>query len=517
MEASPPSGMPLWRKLAFLSLAMYLSSVALPCLYVSGRVFGGGELLVMGWVGPFFGAFAWYANPFYWYALKKAFRRDTQPVGSPMVATIFALTVLLTGVPVNEAHGPRPIDGYGIGYVLWLLSMPLLFASTHAKMLEGTQEQVGFRDLLRKGPSVFFFALLAGVVLLAVGQRLTASAASRKMLAKAVIMQHNFSTKENPTPKCRIPLTGPLEIAGPNSNNQVPASLSDPQILLSWGIPVVRRDGYDFSLRNPADATSMEAVKAKGEPAAILRIGLLGDTVTGRLSSWDGTLEAFDTTWKCNGILAYSPELNYYSPKPDEPPRSLVMASLALPANPIPASSNNDKSYTNRYPVKKLVAANIKEEAMRPAYEAAFEYSKSECDANPQLGVKVGPRAHPVRTRDVYRFIDHPSPKIFCEGENAYIYFVRSYTLILHRRSMDDFRPLWDAIVEVQADAIHDLGGFKVEEMQPVQITEQGRKLHVTMGFKTVPPYTGFTGLHSFDVDLSGVGVSDQSNPRTSP
>jgi len=492
--------------LVSISVMMYFASLFLPCIYVAGRIYYGFPLLKFGWLGPLNGIIAWYANPIYFYSVIKATQKHaSRGHTAALCASFVAMTFLLSREICFSASGvQRNIDGYGIGYVLWTLSMTFLYISLKIRFLGTVNGKVLLETLLRNGALRHIIIALspyAGIAVLLGAIWLNSTPETRKSVFKPVVLWQHICTQKNITPKQRIPLNGPLEVTGRDHDARMPMSLSEPQLLLSWGIPIVRRDGYDFTLRDPSDIRTMQAVKAKGEPSASLRVSVTDNILSAVLSSQDGSLAAFDSTWKWTVMHRYCPEL-MDEPRPDQSPRSLVMASLAFSKPAILPTTHKNRGYLSEYPTQKVVAENIRKETMKPAYEATLKSLQSECDAHPQFSVKLWRGGHPVLIRDTYHFIDHPKPNLFCDEKNAYVYFIRGDTLIIHKRSMENFRPLWDSILEVQVDAIHDLGGFKAEEMKPVTITENGNKLHVTMGFKTVPPYTGFTGLQSFEVDL---------------
>lgn len=89
-------------------------------------------LFLFGWIGVFFGVFAWLANPLLlasWYLLHKHRYRSSLYIAS--IALLLAGTFLLhSHVVSSEAPTYSKITGYGVGYWLWISSALVLFGGT---------------------------------------------------------------------------------------------------------------------------------------------------------------------------------------------------------------------------------------------------------------------------------------------------------------------------------------------------------------------------------------------------
>lgn len=126
--------------LLWLSLVFWLSSLALPALITSRSepAYGYG-ILFLGWLGfagikdglDLLGVLAWWANPFYLWAISKAFA-GKQPRTSVFLAMVLApLTFLLSNFAINAVPSFATVTGYGPGALLWFLAiLSLAYATT---------------------------------------------------------------------------------------------------------------------------------------------------------------------------------------------------------------------------------------------------------------------------------------------------------------------------------------------------------------------------------------------------
>jgi hypothetical protein len=101
-------------------------------------------LLLIGWLGPAVGVFAWLANPalvIAWIAMV-AGASSEEAICPAMAALLLALSFLLhRTITVNEAGHFDRITGYGWGYWLWLGSAATAFVGCLAGLcLEPSEE-----------------------------------------------------------------------------------------------------------------------------------------------------------------------------------------------------------------------------------------------------------------------------------------------------------------------------------------------------------------------------------------
>lgn len=116
------------------SLAMYVLSCFLPCFHVEEKenIYDGYFVLLLGWAGVFIHAgirihfVAWYANILYFIALFS----HKHKVSILLAFLAFVVSLLFIGCPyivVNEAGNISSITKIDIGYVIWVISILLLF------------------------------------------------------------------------------------------------------------------------------------------------------------------------------------------------------------------------------------------------------------------------------------------------------------------------------------------------------------------------------------------------------
>ncbi|HEY3301288.1 MAG TPA: hypothetical protein VGJ90_10985, partial [Methylophilaceae bacterium] len=85
--------------IAIVSITLWLTSLCLTGFSLHGyyqaqQLIGGASILVMGWLGPLEGNFAWYANPFYIYAVLSVLNGNV-PFRTTSIALFLSLDTLL--------------------------------------------------------------------------------------------------------------------------------------------------------------------------------------------------------------------------------------------------------------------------------------------------------------------------------------------------------------------------------------------------------------------------------------
>jgi hypothetical protein len=118
------------------SILLFLASLTQDAYYLAGdnpeAWAASWGLLLIGWMGVYFGVFAWLANPLLLLSWMLFLRRKFGAafVGSA-AALLFALSFLLhSTIVASEAPTYEPVTGYGLGYWLWLASMLIMAAGT---------------------------------------------------------------------------------------------------------------------------------------------------------------------------------------------------------------------------------------------------------------------------------------------------------------------------------------------------------------------------------------------------
>jgi hypothetical protein len=116
-----------------LSFTAWLASLALPALITPRHEYTGWGygILGMGWLGiagvaddlSRLGVFAWWANPFYLWAVARALAGKTPVFSTSMAVALGTLTVLVSNYAVGSGATFAPVIGYGPGALLWYLAI----------------------------------------------------------------------------------------------------------------------------------------------------------------------------------------------------------------------------------------------------------------------------------------------------------------------------------------------------------------------------------------------------------
>ncbi len=118
------------------SVLLFLGSLTQDAYYLAGdnpeAWSASWGLLLIGWMGVFFGVFAWLANPLLVLSWLLCLRgKQGAALIVSIAAVLFALSFLLhSTIIASEAPTYRAVTGYGVGYWLWLASMLIMAAGT---------------------------------------------------------------------------------------------------------------------------------------------------------------------------------------------------------------------------------------------------------------------------------------------------------------------------------------------------------------------------------------------------
>lgn len=120
------------------SLTLYVLSCFLPCFYVEDKenIYYGYYVLLLGWAGVLIHSdiriyfIAWYANVLYFMALLLC----KYKVSILLSCLAFIISLFFGGCPyvvIDEAGHISHITKLDIGYVIWIISIFLLFISSY--------------------------------------------------------------------------------------------------------------------------------------------------------------------------------------------------------------------------------------------------------------------------------------------------------------------------------------------------------------------------------------------------
>ena len=490
-------------RLAKLAFLLWLASLLLPGLVFYTEKPLGLNFLLVGWAGPLALNFAWYANPLFLFATKKLITSRRSTTGSSIVATVLAADAFLFWeLPLDEGGATTDLYGYGLGFLLWLAAILVLLAASGIRVMELEDTPLGFRHL-RREPMVRNSALILGIVVgsfafWGIKDRLEAGETERRFLKDVVFKLGPVCSVPDIKPQGQIALQGPLEII---RNDGYSTPLASPEDLLAWGVPRVRRKGYDYYLREPDNHSSIVAVPAKGPAGARLELGHSkqngNHAIRARLVSVDGGTVGFEGEWvepKRKERL-YCPGY-FTSPKVDEPPRSLLLATLTH-ADGTPLVARGD-----RRPTKDEWLKSSTVHSGRPVQRAQIT-------DNPGCPESVGLR-HLPREEDgsslpkaVWnRLADTPvelyqigeqlhygihghKRQALCMQDATYIYLGRRWEnqveLYLEKRRLPDFHRAWKQGRNIRVRMPSPRPSQSLWNIYITSLREEGDRLYITV------------------------------------
>lgn len=124
-----------------LSIVLWLGSLALPALISRQpeNTLWGIYILLLGWLGigavedgvSLVGVLAWWANPFYvWALIRASLGRKNPTFSANMALGLASLTVFLSSFAINAVPAFTPVIGYGPGALLWYVAIASLAYAT---------------------------------------------------------------------------------------------------------------------------------------------------------------------------------------------------------------------------------------------------------------------------------------------------------------------------------------------------------------------------------------------------
>ena len=112
-----------------LTVVAYVVSLFLTAIVDSHEVLLGGGVLLLGWLGPLAGSFAWFANPLLIFAMY--FSKDKPSAAKVAAFFGFALALTAFGIKtIPSDNGSYEVLGFGAGCYLWLACFPAVFIAS---------------------------------------------------------------------------------------------------------------------------------------------------------------------------------------------------------------------------------------------------------------------------------------------------------------------------------------------------------------------------------------------------
>ncbi|MGK5036174.1 hypothetical protein [Janthinobacterium sp. LB3P118] len=121
-----------------ITVVAYVASLLLTGIVTSNEVMPGWGVLLLGWLGPLAGSFAWFANPLLIFAM---YFSKEKPSAAKLAAFFgFALALTAFGLKtVPNDNDSATVLGFGAGCYLWLACFPAVFI---ASLLSGRKSRV---------------------------------------------------------------------------------------------------------------------------------------------------------------------------------------------------------------------------------------------------------------------------------------------------------------------------------------------------------------------------------------
>ncbi|GEM_PF-2833759 len=312
--------------LTIAALVIFLASLPFNCIasYTSKHSMYGFSILLLGWLGPLVGTFAWYANLFFCYSTIRLLKGKTVVI-SPIIAVLLSLdTFRYTEILLNEGGATVPVYGYGWGAILWFLSLGVIWL---AAGIRSAQEG-------SNGKATCFIAALFTVALVSATSyfyfydRNNATPAEATRL-KGIAFKRAAVCKE-PTAMptvTSVSVIGPLEIVGDPSKFGVDIFWDSPFFFLRHGQSIVRVGGLDYFWVDSRDSRELIAKMASSKPEAQLKIDSTFDKVNIELKLASEAKPVFSYHWEKQKNTRFTcPEIER-----NLQPSQLVLNALSLP------------------------------------------------------------------------------------------------------------------------------------------------------------------------------------------
>ena len=497
--------LPVW--LAHFSIALWASSLLFPALVTySGDSVSGAAILMLGWLAAFVANFAWFANVFLIYIYVKL-HSSRKPVVAVTITVLLALmTFLFNEVPLDEGGGASPVLGYGMGAMLWFLSIWVMAIAVFVKLPNDISQRKSENAPLKllAGTVIGIALPIVCVALIALNGRYVANPVERVRLQSVVVKRGSVCSEEVFLASDPIThLEGPLEIRihGPYSDGKYP--LGDVKQLLRWGIPTVRMGSTDFSYEFTDDNALITSVDGLELPAAVIDVTTLRNTsasdvgnrtirggdsgseigINIRMVETSSDRIIFEQDWRYDTGLARHYKCPDYSsfPGADQEPRRVVMQALGLSSvqgyDEDPQILDRQGEWIQRVTLNVTarrfggITREMKIAQWKESNGVGFPpswYFFNNCPDNIEQ-VAVRDAVVPLGGLDLKRegksyYLDK-SPResqVVCDDGNIYTYVGQQnrdvYEISIRQRSLDDFRINWTAnlLLENSGEELRD-------------------------------------------------------------
>ncbi len=329
---------PTSKQLAIISLLFWiLSLLNIALVSYNGSTLIGYEIVLLGF---FAGNLAWLVNPLLLYIL------ITLIAGTKSKKTIHIVIVVLlalnTYYPIPQGESSSALFGYGVGFILWVLSInfALIAVGVQSQELE-TKDRKTIGKIIKYLGVFLLVSILIGITIYNLLKHEDATEIEKKRLSTVILKKGSICT--NKIQIYSVPLVGALEVIKDNprgflERNNPAHIFHNPEKLLYWGVPLVQMDSMNYSLLIRPNETQLIASVADKGASFKLKISTPDKkTISTILSDENKGLILFDQIWVNKYKEHYQeqifcPDLKV-NPKVDENPRKIILEALSIKNN----------------------------------------------------------------------------------------------------------------------------------------------------------------------------------------
>lgn len=457
------NGLSVSRALTMIAIALWLFSLSQPALIIDNgnikpSIWIGASVLATGWMGIGLFTAGWYANLPFLIAVNSLLFRSESPWKSVFIGILLALdTFRLKSLP---GGGRADVYAYGTGVALWFAAFGLLLLAAAWR----SAEQNGYRSIsatLRSRTVLLALAVLScssalyGVYAYRTTQYIGVT--ESEFLPVGSVKALKVCSTAIAVPKTKIELKGPLEISG----NAYP--LDAPATLLGWGIPIVRKDGFDYALYDSTDINSIYWKPASGPASAVLILSTRdsNDTIDAALTSADGKVTSFQQRWTRDShkTSLYCPDFRPSDSDLSSAPRSLLISAVNVPNGLTPPTGVLRNAITvvpfrrESLPIAKTIGLRKDTAEIMPALDGSCSADTHFVDKDPgaaNFGYS-GEQTFAIGERR-YFLMNNQLLNAVCSGDSVYLYYFsldnnqKPHLLYIQRRNLADFSKVWSLV-----------------------------------------------------------------------
>lgn len=454
------------RILSVIAIVCWLFSLYLPALvFYSDQRLTGLEVLLSGWLSPLVGNIAWYANVFFIFASFRLQIGKKATISSIIAGILSVDTIRYTRHLLDEGGATTTLFGYGYGAVLWFIAISLIITSAGFRNQEERKKHQSVNKiskLLLTG-CILLVIVLSASVYFSVQDKKNANLDEKERLKGMAFKRYEVCSAPEPIITNPIKNLKVLEVRC-NGNSD----LCDIQQLLSWGVPIVRHQGHDYSYESGANNRDLVSIPIKGAASATLYIqeipvfkkSKLSEFFMGRrvqdsihaiLEDSSGRI-VFDQLWR--GDFAYGrycPEYDPLYPDVDSNPRSLLIRALNIVGlcenvkNQSDSAKGKIVAFSDDGMTNEMIKSNwlkVHQDSKFPNNNFFLTNCPDDIDCDGSLNI-VGRQLHPfMRDQKAYYL-----PFRYATCSDKYIYFYRgssfhtnNYSLTIQKRNFTDFK-----------------------------------------------------------------------------